>query len=104
MAWQGGMAFAQASSLEKGRFPATSKVWHGSCLGRGTAPPRRISFRVSREGMMLNASKMSQGLVAMVAALLLTATAVGAAVGPARALETAPVSLAQAPVSGQALA
>jgi hypothetical protein len=53
---------------------------------------------------MLNASKMSQGLVAMVAALLLTATAVGAAVGPARALETAPVSLAHAPVSGQAQA
>jgi len=53
---------------------------------------------------MVNASKMGQGLVAMVGALLLTATAVGAAVGPARALETAPVSLAQAPVSGQAQA
>jgi hypothetical protein len=53
---------------------------------------------------MLNASKMSQGLVAMVAALLLTATAVGAAVGPARALETAPVSLAQTSVSSQAQA
>jgi hypothetical protein len=70
----------------------------------GTAPPEAHGFRDFEEGKMLNASKMSQGLVAMVAALLLTATAVGAAVGPARALETAPVSLAEAPVSGQAQA
>jgi hypothetical protein len=41
---------------------------------------------------MFDYSKIQQGLVAAVAALVLTATAVGAAVGPARALETAPVS------------
>jgi hypothetical protein len=53
---------------------------------------------------MFVSSRMSQSIVAMVAAAMLTATAVGAAVGPARALETAPVSLAQAQVSGQAVA
>jgi len=52
---------------------------------------------------MFNVSRMGQGLVSMVAAVMLTATAVGAAVGPARALETAPVSLAQAQDSGQAV-
>ena len=33
-----------------------------------------------------------QGVVAAVAAIVLTATAVGAAVGPARAIETAPAA------------
>jgi hypothetical protein len=57
-----------------------------------------------REGKMSNVGRMGQSIVAMIAAALLTATAVGAAVGPARALETAPVSLAQAQDSGQAVA
>jgi hypothetical protein len=53
---------------------------------------------------MIDMSKLGQTLVSMVGATLLTATAVGAAVGPARAIETAPVSLVAAPVSGQASA
>jgi hypothetical protein len=53
---------------------------------------------------MIDMSKLTQTLVSTVAAMLLTATAVGAAVGPARAIETAPVSLVAAPVSGQAQA
>ncbi|MFL6857729.1 MAG: hypothetical protein ACJ8DZ_08880 [Allosphingosinicella sp.] len=53
---------------------------------------------------MLDFGRTGQSIVAMIAALTLTATAVGAAVGPARALETAPVSLAHAQDSGQAVA
>ena len=53
---------------------------------------------------MVDFQKMGQMMMASVAAMLLTATAVGAAVGPARAIETAPVSLVAAEVSGQALA
>jgi hypothetical protein len=51
---------------------------------------------------MIDMSKLGQTLISMAAATLLTATAVGAAVGPARAIETAPVSLVAAPVPGQA--
>ncbi|HEX8481222.1 MAG TPA: hypothetical protein VF650_04920 [Allosphingosinicella sp.] len=53
---------------------------------------------------MIDMSKLTQTVVSMLAAALLTVTAVGAAVGPARAIETAPISLVAAPVSGQALA
>jgi hypothetical protein len=35
---------------------------------------------------------IKQGLIAAMAAIVLTATAVGAAVGPARAIETAPAA------------
>ena len=53
---------------------------------------------------MVDMGKTGQVLVSTVAAMLMTATALVAAVGPARAVETAPVSLVSAPVSGQALA
>ena len=53
---------------------------------------------------MIDTSKLGQTVMAMIGATLLTVTAVGAAVGPARAIETAPVSLVAAPVSGQAYA
>jgi hypothetical protein len=53
---------------------------------------------------MIGMDKIVQGVIASVAAVLLTATAVGAAVGPARAVETAPIALAGAQVSGQAVA
>jgi hypothetical protein len=53
---------------------------------------------------MTSMNRIGQSLAAAVAAMVLTATAVGAAVGPARAVETAPTSLAAAQVSGQALA
>ncbi|MEA3054090.1 MAG: hypothetical protein QOG72_2993 [Sphingomonadales bacterium] len=57
-----------------------------------------------REEDMIDMSKLGQTLISTVAAVLLTVTAVTAAVGPARAIETAPVSLVAAPVSGQAYA
>jgi hypothetical protein len=53
---------------------------------------------------MVDFGKVGEMMLATVAAMLLTATAVGAAVGPARAIETTPVSLVAAEVSGQALA
>jgi hypothetical protein len=53
---------------------------------------------------MIDMSRLGQTLMATIGALVLTATAVGAAVGPARAIETAPISLVAAPVSGQAQA
>lgn len=53
---------------------------------------------------MIVMGKMGESMIATLAAAVLTVTAVGAAVGPARALETAPVSLAAGQVSGQAQA
>ena len=53
---------------------------------------------------MTDMSKIAQGMIAGLGAVLLTATAVGAAVGPARAVETAPIALVAAQVSGQAVA
>jgi hypothetical protein len=45
---------------------------------------------------MFDFDKIRQGAIAAVAAIVLTATAVGAAVGPARALETAPAAMLRA--------
>jgi hypothetical protein len=53
---------------------------------------------------MSTITNISQSLLAAVGAIILTATSVGAAVGPARAVETAPSGLVAAPVSGQAQA
>jgi len=47
-------------------------------------------------------NSIKQSLIAAVGAIILTATAVGAAVGPARAVETAPVAYALVQDSGQA--
>jgi hypothetical protein len=49
-------------------------------------------------------SNFNQSVLAAIGAIILTATSVGAAVGPARAVETAPSALVGAPVSGQAQA
>ena len=49
-------------------------------------------------------NKLNQTVLAIVGTIVLTATSVGAAVGPARAVETAPAALAAAQVSGQAQA
>jgi hypothetical protein len=57
-----------------------------------------------REEDMIVMGKIGQSMIAVVAAAVLTVTAVGAAVGPARAIETAPVSLADGQVSGQVYA
>jgi hypothetical protein len=48
---------------------------------------------------MSDFGKVKQGFAAALAAFVLTSTAVGAAVGPARALETSPL-YAQAQVAG----
>ena len=53
---------------------------------------------------MVTMGKFGQALLATLGAVVLTATAVGAAVGPARAVETAPVSLVATQVSVQAYA
>ena len=53
---------------------------------------------------MIDTSKLGQTILSTLGAMLLTVTAVGAAVGPARAIETAPISLVAAEVSGQAQA
>ena len=52
--------------------------------------------------MRLN--RFGQNVLATVGAVVLTAVAVGAAVGPARAVEIAPISLVATQLSGQALA
>jgi hypothetical protein len=41
---------------------------------------------------MFSIDSIKQGIVAMIAAVLLTTVSVGAAVGPARAIETAPAA------------
>ena len=46
-------------------------------------------------------SNFNQSALAAFGAAILTLTSVGAAVGPARAVETAPAALVAAPVSGQ---
>jgi hypothetical protein len=53
---------------------------------------------------MVDLSKLGQTVLATVAAMVLTATALGAAVGPAHAIETDPISLVAVQVSGQAQA
>jgi hypothetical protein len=47
-------------------------------------------------------TNFNQSVLAVIGAIILTATSVGAAVGPARAVETGPAGLVGAPVSGQA--
>jgi hypothetical protein len=49
---------------------------------------------------MFDFNRIKEGAVAAVAAVVLTATAVGAAVGPARAVETAPVMVAAVEAGG----
>jgi hypothetical protein len=51
---------------------------------------------------MIMMGKIGESVIAMAAAAVLTVTAVGAAVGPARAVEAAPVSLAANQISGHA--
>jgi hypothetical protein len=46
-------------------------------------------------------SNFNQSMLAALGAIILTVTSVGAAVGPARAVETAPTALVASPVSGQ---
>lgn len=51
---------------------------------------------------MFDLDNLKQGVVAAIGALVLTATAVGAAVGPARVAETAPAQIAAAQIDGAA--
>ena len=89
------------SKVEESRFFATFRAWHAPCIVVGITPKGGTDFR---EEMMVDMGKLGQTILATIGAMVLTATAVGAAVGPARAIETAPISLVAAPVSGQALA
>jgi hypothetical protein len=101
MLWQDKDGRAGVEASEKRCFlPLCAS---GTALERNEAQ-RLGAHRNSREEEMIDMSKLGQTLVSTVAAALLTVTAVGAAVGPARAVETAPVSLVAAPVSGQASA
>ena len=47
---------------------------------------------------MVDMSKLGQTILATVGAVIMTVTAVGAAVGPARAIETAPIKIGRAHV------
>jgi hypothetical protein len=49
---------------------------------------------------MFDLDNLKQGAVAALGAIVLTATAVGAAVGPARVAETASVQVAAAQIDG----
>lgn len=49
-------------------------------------------------------NNLNQTVLAIIGTIVLTATSVGAAVGPARSVETAPTALAAIQVSGQAQA
>ena len=51
---------------------------------------------------MFNLDKAQRTVAAIVAALIFTTVSVSAAVGPARAVETAPVLYAQVQAAGQA--
>jgi hypothetical protein len=57
-----------------------------------------------REEKMVDMSKIGETVAAVAGALVLTATAVGTAVGPATTAQAAPISLVAAAVSGQASA
>ena len=70
----------------------------------GHTAAERNANEVQGVKTMTNMSNIGQSVMATVAAILLTATAVTAAVGPAEAVEAAPVSLVAASVSGQAAA
>ena len=87
--------------MKESQFFATFRDWHAPCIERIITPQGATDFR---EEDMVDLSKLGQTVLATVGAMILTATAVGAAVGPARAIETAPISLVAASVSGQAQA
>jgi hypothetical protein len=89
------------SKVEKLQFSATLCDWHAPCIVGCITPRGGTDFR---EEEMVDMGKLGQTILATIAAMVLTATAVGAAVGPARAIETAPISLVAASVSGQAQA
>jgi uncharacterized membrane protein len=63
-------------------------------------PPKKRDGTKGRQTMFN--SDFQRIATAVLGALASTAVSVGAAVGPARLAETAPVALAAAPVAGQA--
>ncbi len=89
------------SKVEESRFFATFRIWHDPCIIGDITPRGGTDFR---EEDMIDMGKLGQNVLATIGAMVLTATAVGAAVGPARAIETAPISLVAASVWGQAQA
>jgi hypothetical protein len=86
------------SEVKKSPFFASFCDWHAPCIVWDITPRGGTDLR---EEEMVDMGKLGQTILATIGAMVLTATAVGAAVGPARAIETAPISLVAAPVSGQ---
>ncbi len=89
---------------KKWRIPAVIPIWHEPCKAWDNRRNGRKDQPGFREAKMVTMGKMKQAAMAAFGAFVLTTVAVGAAVGPARAVETTPVSLVSAEVSGQALA
>jgi hypothetical protein len=75
-----------AVNAQKRPKSAVPAVWHGPCY---TSCNRNAAARNISQGAntMFNMNEWKQGLVAAFAALILTTTAVGAAVGPAEAVD-----------------
>lgn len=80
------------------RISATLCIWHGSC----NSLVNRFSAGELTEGsgetemFKFDKSEIQRVAAAAVGALILTTTFVGAAVGPARAIETTPIAYAAA--------
>jgi hypothetical protein len=82
----------QRLSSRKPLISEAFEIWHGSCLVE-CMKPYSGTCRDKGANKMSKMSKVGQSVLATFAAILLTATAVGAAVAPAEALQAAPVSL-----------
>jgi hypothetical protein len=74
---------------ENGGFAPLPRL--GTALVRKRAQPLR-RIREFREETMFNTGKITQAFLAVVLAAAFSATAVGAAVGPAHALETSRIA------------
>jgi hypothetical protein len=101
------MLWQEQRSAKAGRNPGNRGFSPVFAIGTPLvllAAYRRTANRIFREDEMVDMSKLGQTILATVGAVVMTVTAVGAAVGPARAIETAPISLVAASVSGQAQA
>jgi hypothetical protein len=101
MLWQEQRGSGRGWKVKESPFFATFRDWHVPCIVWLMTPRGGTDFR---EDEMVDMSKLGQTILAMIGATIMTVTAVGAAVGPARAIETAPISLVAASVSGQAQA
>jgi hypothetical protein len=84
-----GRAFTGFDLSTIGSFPPFPALGTGLVIILATAVSG--GEKISGSEIMFNVN-IKQGVLAAMAAIILTATAVGAAVGPARAIETAPAA------------